>query len=347
MNTIRLVWAAVAIAAVGAPSARAAGAVSEPMTISTGSVDPAAIDPKVRLSNALASKNWKVAVEACNACADSLDDVSLVRIFRKAAITMQQERQFHSLEEISHYVLTKHLPKTKTVTLAANAWVFCGAVKDKTSALARLKTLMKQSVPAEAVSLVFTQCFYSDTSDTNNIKRLCAFGPEIMAYGHGDTNVNQIVTMRLLDGCFLCGEYDRAVELIKAGIPSKDAEWHRAMLPKVQAHAYLAHGQYAEAIACFRAFMKGSLLKPGTKDEKDPITGIEYCREWLLARNANRIGTIYRDHLKDAASAAKAYAEAKEYFRAALKRTQNNPAARQLLVKEIKEDGFAKELGIR
>jgi len=73
------------------------------------------------------------------------------------------------------------------------------------------------------------------------------------------------------------------------------------------------------------------------EEEFDPTSGIAYSREWILGRNAKRIGDIL-DTIPDKAEADKARAEAKEYFKTAIKKAENDPAALELLKKET--EGF-------
>lgn len=342
-----LMFASVMAAAFAASQAGAAGAVSAPMSISTCADKPATFDPRTRFATALDAKDWAGVEEAFKATSDSQDDATAALQIRRAFGPMRQAKQYARLEAMANHVLAKHATdRPKTAYLASSIWLMCGAASKQGPRClpGRLETLLAaKKLSPEKMSLLFCQCFYADTADTNNIKRLCETGKKILDYGHGDTNVGQIVTMRFLDACFLCREFDRAVSIVSAGIPGKDAAWHRGILPKVKAHANLAHGQYKEAIANFRAFMAASLMDPATKDEVDPMTGVGYCREWILARNENRIANIYRDNLKDETSFTKCRAAARRYFQTALGKTvgPKHAAARRLLEKEIRDDGFA------
>ena len=70
-------------------------------------------------------------------------------------------------------------------------------------------------------------------------------------------------------------------------------------------------------------------------DTSDPATGVVHSREMILGRNAKRIGDILSGmQPPDTANAAKAYAEAKDYYGKALAREQD-PAAVELIRKEM------------
>jgi len=75
------------------------------------------------------------------------------------------------------------------------------------------------------------------------------------------------------------------------------------------------------------------------EEEFDPTTGIAYSREWILGRNAHRIAGIL-DSIPDKEEADKARAEAKDYFKEALKKAAKDPEALKLLKEETKDMGL-------
>lgn len=56
----------------------------------------------------------------------------------------------------------------------------------------------------------------------------------------------------------------------------------------------------------------------------NPATGQIYTRDMILGFNALRIGDLLRDHVKDESGSRKAYAEAEQYFRSAIKNVKPN-----------------------
>ena len=90
-----------------------------------------------------------------------------------------------------------------------------------------------------------------------------------------------------------------------------------------------------DAIKSFRAFM--AIVEAGKDNEAaDPATGVVHTEPMILGRNAKRIGDIFRDQVKDAEEAKKAYAEARKYYQEALE-GKPEPEALKVIQAEMAE----------
>ena len=119
----------------------------------------------------------------------------------------------------------------------------------------------------------------------------------------------------LMDGAVLTSDYALALKVLNDGFRADDVEWVAMARNKLGAHLAIEEGRVDDAVGLFRDFMKH--VETWTDSTVDPSTGIAHTREMCLGFNAKRIGNIYRDAAR-ADDAAKAYAEARDYFNAAM-----------------------------
>ncbi|NQT92694.1 MAG: hypothetical protein HQ559_08030, partial [Lentisphaerae bacterium] len=139
-------------------------------------------------------------------------------------------------------------------------------------------------------------------------------------------------SMLMLDGCFMAGDFDRALELLETPIPGKEPAWQEMLVHKVKAHKALAANDHATAVGEFRAFMK---TVAASEDElTDPSTNQEVPKESVLGLNAARIGGIWTQ-AGETEKAAAAYEEARGYYAEALRKTPPDTPARKQLAAEL------------
>ena len=119
----------------------------------------------------------------------------------------------------------------------------------------------------------------------------------------------------MLDLCFYLERFDTALGIVEKGIPGHDAKWARTLSSKIRGHLYLQQGKPQEAVASFREFMAD--IAKEDADQIDPVKGTRVTKEMILGLNAKRIGDILAG-AADAAGAAKAYQEARDYYQKAL-----------------------------
>lgn len=284
----------------------------------------------------IATKDWDNVVSVFSACATQLPDDQLLKISRSLFSVLQKSNPA-LLDPCTKQVIFNALEKTNSVNYAARVWVESGVSANKKVLVERLDALLNAKVSPIQVGNLFDRYFYEMVDDLDMIKSLCVLGNRILASSSDENTVNN-VKVKVLDGAFITDNFDLAVEMLEQGIPGKDKAWHDMSLPKVKAHRAMAQNQPREAVKFFRQFMDAWIASE-QEEEYDPTSGIAYSREWILGRNAKRIAGIL-DAIPDKAEADKARAEAKDYFKGALRKAENDPEALKLLKEEVKDIGL-------
>ena len=223
--------------------------------------------------------------------------------------------------------------KPASFALAARIWGENVMATDKAAFPGRLEIMLRANVPTEELAGLYARNFYAFTEQPALFKKLIAFGDRLAALITNEDLRNDI-KIRVLDGCFLTQDYDRALTLLESRIPGADRTdaWHATAIVKVKAHRALQHNEPREAVTYFREFMD-QLRKSNDATVSDPITGRFFPTAMVLGRNAKRIGDILAD-IPDPAEAAKAYAEARDLYAQALQKT-TNADARKVIEAEI------------
>lgn len=291
----------------------------------------------MKLRIVLGSGAWSQLTVAFVNCVGGLPDDELLQTMKQTFSALQKKGKSGLVESLALTVIQRAPLKEKSVSQAARVWVDRGMAANKKILPERLETLLNAKVNPEQVGMLFSQYFYETIDDAAVVRKLCSIGEKILPECK-DKTINEVVKVRLLDGAFIVENYDLAVEMLEKGIPGKDQQWHEMSIPKVKAHRALAKNQPREAIAYFRQFMD-ACLKSSQTEEFDPTTGVAYSREWILARNENRIAGIY-DSIKDTDAAKKSHEEAKRLFKLALEKAAKDPDALKLLKEETKDMGL-------
>lgn len=285
----------------------------------------------------LAAKEWDNVAPAFTACVEQLPDDQLLKLSRTVFSALQKNGRGALAEQSSKQVIFAATAKTNSVNFASRVWVECGVTADRKTLNERLEALLNANVSPVQVGNLFDRYFYEMVNDLDIVRGLCKVGERILAVCNDPATVNS-VKVKILDGAFITDNFDLAVQMLEQGIPGKDKAWHDMSLPKVKAHRAMAQNKPREAVQYFREFMN-TWIASDQKEEFDPTSGIAYSREWILGRNANRIAGIL-DSIPDKAEADKARAEAKEYFKIALKKAENDAEAIKLLKEETKNMGL-------
>jgi tetratricopeptide (TPR) repeat protein len=121
----------------------------------------------------------------------------------------------------------------------------------------------------------------------------------------------------LLDISYFREDYEGSLKIIDRGLIPDDPSKKDMLITKVNAHIALKKGDYKTAIDCFRKFM--AVIAKDNADTVDPIDQVRVSPEMILGLNARRIGDLW-GKAGDPVEAAKAYAEARQYYSEALKK---------------------------
>ncbi|MCK5850561.1 MAG: hypothetical protein KAH23_06560, partial [Kiritimatiellae bacterium] len=126
-------------------------------------------------------------------------------------------------------------------------------------------------------------------------------------------------------------DYEASLDLLRTCYEGKKIDH---ILNKVQAHKALKEGRSDEAVKRFRDFM--DLVRTWKTKQYDQLTGESVPVSAVLGLNARRIGDILLLDGKKK-EAAKAYAEAKEYYAKALGSLEKAPRWKADVEKAIKD----------
>jgi hypothetical protein len=291
----------------------------------------------LKLRCVLAANDWTNFPPAFTACVAQLPDEQLLKMLRTVFAALQKNGKNDLVESASKQVIFTALEKTGSVNLASRIWVESGVAANKKNLPERLDALLSAKVSPIQVGNLFDRYFYEMVGNLDIIRSLCTIGERILSLCADENTVNN-VKVKVLDGAFIVDNFDLAVTMLEQGIPGKDKAWHEMSLPKVKAHRAMAQKKPREAVQYFREFMNAWITSK-QEEEFDPTSGIAYSREWILARNANRIAGIL-DSIPDKAEADKARDEAKAYFRIAIEKASKDAEATRLIKEETKNMGL-------
>lgn len=276
---------------------------------------------------------WEALTNDFAVAALSLPDGDLDRLMRGVFGAAQKAGKRAVVDGCAEIVIFNPAVRSNATAVASatRVWIEQIMAADKDALPARLNALLRANVPIGLVTDAYTHNYYEFTERPAALKDLMAIGERLMPLAADEETRNEIKT-KLLDGCFLLHDYDRALVMLEAGIPGRDEQWHKTAIIKVKAHRALENKNPREAVKCFREFMD-CIRSSKDAEISDPVTGMSFTKEMILGRNAKRIGDILAG-IPDADEAAKAYTEAHALYSQALDKTKD-PEARKVIESEL------------
>jgi tetratricopeptide (TPR) repeat protein len=278
--------------------------------------------------------DWSGLIPDFTNAVQTLSDGELDRLIRAIFPAVEKADKRALVSQWAELVVTRGQSRsnlTSSVATAARFWAENVLATDKGGLPACLNTLLRAQVQANTVADLFRRHYYEFTENTVAMKQLTAIG-ERLALRVDTGDLRDDIRGKVLDGCFLLRDYDRALSLLEAGMAGHDPQWHVTAIVKVKAHRALERNEPREAVKYFRDFMQ-CLRDSKDSGVPDPVTHLVFTKEMVLGRNAKRIGDILAG-IPDRAEAAKAYAEARALYAQAMKDTPE-PAARKVIEAEI------------
>ena len=223
-------------------------------------------------------------------------------------------------DRVCKAILDINPPDGRLMQRASREWVLLGQVlKQPAGTLERLETVVKLGGAAELHLRLLNEVFYfimqdGDQEAKDGVMALCL---SLRDGVDADEDKYQ-ATVVLLDGCFMLGDFGRALTIVRAGLPGKDEQETTMLAVKIEAHKAEAEGNLEEAIAKFRAFM-AAMSNAAEKVEvfKDPISGLRVSLDEVLGLNAARIGRLWTK-LGNGDKAKAAFTEARGHYQKAL-----------------------------
>lgn len=291
----------------------------------------------------LAKKDWSGALASLDKAIGLFSDERLARLSREIFSQLAKNDQKVKIESTAERIIRKSKEYARSALLAARYWIDSCTQSNPDQLPERLGFLIDNNIPADRVCMFYEDKFYNLSKNSSAMRKMCDFGRKLIAKCTSDTNTVNNITLRILDGAFIVGDYASAIEMIEKGVPGKDKSWHELTLPKVKAHWAMDRAmkekdeekrkvEFDQAASYFRDFMN-VWLKSDKQEEVDPVSGICYSKEWILGYNAGRIGKIYLQ-IGKGDEAIKAFNEARDYYRKALKIAENDEEALKILKPE-------------
>lgn len=282
----------------------------------------------VHVRIASARGDWAAMTNDFQAAVGKLTDGELNGLFQTIIPVANAAGKRAVVDQCAEMILFPVAASNAPSAVATASRVWCeNTMASETNALpGHLTALLRARVPAAQVGILFNRYYYSFTEQPVPLKELMELGERLIPLT-ADTNDRSDIKVKVLDGCFLVQDYDRALTILESRIPGPDRDdlWHATSIVKIKAHRALQQNDPRAAVGFFREFMR--LLGTAKDDEiSDPVTNIRFPRAMVLGRNAKRIGDILAG-IPDAAEAAKAYAEARELYAQALKHVKDPEAA--------------------
>lgn len=304
---------------------------------------------KLRLRSALEQKKWDAMPQAMEACRLILPDGELHPLLTKTFQQLRKLGQLALVETLAGSLYKAETEKTASLNYAARVWLGACMPDRRDEIPARLVELGKGKISPIELGFLFERYFYELHDRPEGLSKMCDIGEDLLRRTD-DTNTLSAISLKLLDGAFILDRLSKAVEMLEKGIPGKDAVWHAMTIPKVKGHAALQTASKCTdpeekkkctlaAIESFKQFMEVLKAQEEQDDEFDPTTGIAYSREWILGRNADRIAKLYEE-VGDKAGGDAMRGTAKGFYETALKKAEGEPAALELLRKEVAPYGL-------
>ena len=234
-------------------------------------------------------------------------------------------------------VLAEWAQKPMSRDAVGSAWVLA-AIDDKNrdAFMDRIGACAKAQVRVARLLSPFEAGFYDTMSkgSEEQRKRCRDLAAELQAQPSvREYEITRLTLMRL-DGAFYANDFKAALELVKAGIPGYDADWHAVLTNKIAAHMALAENRPEDAIRCFRNHMEK--VAAWERPEQNPENGLLMHKETVLGFNEKRIGDIYAS-MGRAEDAAASYRRAREYYKQALEQVSKDSEEYAAYTKELAE----------
>lgn len=225
---------------------------------------------------------------------------------------------------------------------AAREWtVLAKSAEDEQLIAERFDSVVARELPVNrTLSIASKVVYFAMDKGTQEIRASLLNNFQTILERAAEDNDKSWASMLMLDGCFMSGDFDRALKLLETPIPGKEPDWQQMLVHKVRAHKALAANDHETAVGEFRAFMK--TVATSEEELMDPSTNREVPKEAVLGLNAARIGDIWTK-AGETGKAEAAYDEAREYYAEALNKTlPNSPQRKQLAAELAKVPGVEK-----
>ncbi len=249
-------------------------------------------------------------------------DSELSTLLRRSLPVASKSRSYATVDLICETVITNSVFHRMSYEYAARQWLDSAQATDCALVPERIDFLFNSGKQIDEVASLFIYHGYDMIDDVEFVADMKTIGERLVS-AVPNVDLRGSVKTIVLDYSFVSKDYDTALKMLESGIGDNDKLWHDMSIAKVKGHKALAEGKALDAVKNFRLFMSLLQSSEDSEAEEDPATGVIHTREMILGRNAKRIGDIYAS-INDAAMAASAYNEARDYYKKTLA-TETDP----------------------
>lgn len=248
---------------------------------------------------------------------DQLPNGSVVGILNAVWDADLKAGDTDAAENLAGFVMENVKGRPPVREAAGSVWIKIAAQRAPTPELVRRLVALKDigyspSFIVDEVGTVYAKLLDQGTKeDFASLYALC----EGFYAGTQNEELRRSLVGMLLDLSFYLEKYEAALKWAETGMKEQDKEETAMLTCKIKAHIALQKGQTQEAVRNFRVFME--YVARDTRDDVDPVDKTMVTKDMILGLNAKRIGDILAG-TGDKTEAAKAYAEARDYYKKAL-----------------------------
>lgn len=289
------------------------------------------------LAVTLARDGWKAADGFFRQRLPEMTDAGAARNLRTLGAAIVAANELAAADALYEFGLAADKTRPVLREAAAVEWLTLeGRRENAEELIRRLGVLQSREIPGTVILNMVSRhyaCLLNKSRpagfDTLNLLLQAVRNGE-----HGRGLLRQVDGM-LLDISYFREDFETSLAIIERGLVIEDSAQKAMMITKVKAHIALKKGNYKEAIGFFRSFMAGIAQDRSTSF--DPLENIRVSPSMILGMNARRIGDLW---MKAGSSdeAAKAYAEARQHYEAALKEFADvSSQEHRKILREIKD----------
>lgn len=292
----------------------------------------------VNLETLFLDGQWAEGMKTFKTQAAGIDDNELRTVFAKVMSRMLAADKVAQARDLSLFVISDLQDKPETHKRAAVYLMTALAKKadNISDVIPDFDILIENNVAPNTLFALCNTHFYSIIREgkEDDHKKIIAVCEKIVPLLKDEKQAGQMKLM-IFDGVFFLKDYDRAEAMLASGIPEQEPGWNEMADNKLKAHKALDEGNLQEAVERFRTFMD-YVTANWEEPVYDPLSGLLHSKNMSLGFNARRIGDILTD-MGDTDGAAKAYAEALEYYKQALDETKPSAKENEYIKEILKE----------
>ena len=302
----------------------------------TGDPNWKALMTSIRTELLMAKDQWPAAADLVRQAGAELPDASLAGLLAGFLDRCAEAGQWELSDGFPTEMLDRTRDKPSTREVAARAWVNgAEARRNAKLTLQRMQDLSMMQVGTPTMIRLVEDAYrvVMDAGTNDDIRAYVNLCDSLLSQVGTEPERNALKGF-MMDGDFRLEDYAGTLKLLEDGFPGQSRSWQDMMINKVKAHLALKEGRNKEAVERFQKFMQ--YVQAEAMDQTDPVTGIRVTKEAILGLNAKRIGDIFAS-MGEKEEARKAYATARDKYRAALERARGNTNEYGSVEEELKK----------